>query len=77
VATPQGPEARRVLLGLSDWDDSEVLRGVEPGERVHLISVARLQQQQERFTSRMRERAGGPFPGSRSSGSSSGRSGSR
>lgn len=76
VATPQGPEARRVMLGLSDWDDSEVVRGLEPGERVHLLSVARLQQQQERFTDRMRERAGGPFPGARSGGSS-GRGGGR
>jgi HlyD family secretion protein len=38
--------------------------GLEEGDRVVLISVARLQQQQEEFARRMRERmGGGPFPG--------------
>lgn len=55
----KGPEPRFVLLGLSDWDYTEVVRGLEPGAEVYLISVARLQQQQEQFTNRMRERAGG------------------
>lgn len=63
VKTPQGPEPRMVLLGLSDWDYTEVVRGVEPGAEVYLISVARLQQQQEQFTNRMRERAGGGMLG--------------
>jgi HlyD family secretion protein len=59
VKSPAGPEPQFVLLGLSDWDNTEVLRGVEPGTEVYLISVARLQQQQEQLTNRMRERAGG------------------
>ena len=59
VKTPAGPEPKLVLLGLSDWDNTEVVRGLEPGTEVYLISVARLQQQQEQFTNRMRERAGG------------------
>lgn len=63
VKTAQGPEPRMVLLGLSDWDYTEVVRGVEPGTEVYLISVARLQQQQEQFTNRMRERAGGGMLG--------------
>ena len=63
VKTPQGPEPRMVLLGLSDWDYTEVVRGVEAGAEVYLISVARLQQQQEQFTNRMRERAGGGMLG--------------
>lgn len=73
VKTPQGPEPRMVLLGLSDWDYTEVVRGVEPGTEVYLISVARLQQQQEQFTNRMRERAGGGmFGGGQQRGGSGG-----
>lgn len=59
VQGAEGPEPKVVLLGLSDWDHTEVVRGLEPGTEVYLISVARLQQQQEQFTTRMRERAGG------------------
>jgi HlyD family secretion protein len=63
VETATGPELRKVTLGLNDWDNTEVIRGLEPGEKVVLISVARLQQQQQEFVNRMRERAGGPIPG--------------
>lgn len=58
-----GPEPRSVVLGMNDWDYTEVLRGVELGEEVVLMSVARLQQQQQQFADRMRQRAGGLFPG--------------
>jgi HlyD family secretion protein len=54
-----GPEPKLVMLGLSDWDYTEVVRGLEPGAEVYLISVARLKQQQNEFTDRMRQRAGG------------------
>lgn len=63
VKGPQGPEPKFVMLGLSDWDYTEVLRGLEPGAEVYLISVARLKQQQEQFTNRMRQRAGGGMLG--------------
>jgi HlyD family secretion protein len=64
VEGAKGPEPKLVLFGLSDWDYTEVVRGLEPGTEVYLISVARLQQQQEQFSSRMRERAGnGMFGG--------------
>ncbi|HEX9940738.1 MAG TPA: efflux RND transporter periplasmic adaptor subunit [Thermoanaerobaculia bacterium] len=59
VKGPKGPEPKFVLLGLSDWDYTEVIRGLEPDTEVYLISVARLKQQQDQFTNRMRERAGG------------------
>lgn len=59
VKGTQGPEPKFVLLGLSDWDYTEVIRGLEPDDQVYLISVARLKQQQDQFTNRMRERAGG------------------
>ncbi|RPH55069.1 efflux RND transporter periplasmic adaptor subunit [bacterium] len=76
IKTPTGPEPKLVLLGLSDWDNTEVLRGLEPGTEVYLISVARLQQQQEQFTNRMRERAGGGMFGGGSQQRSGGQSGS-
>jgi HlyD family secretion protein len=59
VAGPNGPEPRRVMLGLNDWEFTEVVSGLEIGDRVVLISVARLQAQQEQFQQRMRERMGG------------------
>jgi HlyD family secretion protein len=54
VRTETGIEPRSVMLGVNDWDYTEVLRGVEPGEQVILISVARLQQQQQDMLNRMR-----------------------
>ncbi|MGH7501821.1 MAG: efflux RND transporter periplasmic adaptor subunit [Longimicrobiales bacterium] len=64
VIGANGPEPRAVTLGLNDWDYTEVVRGVEPGEQVVLISVARLQAVQQEFLDRMRERTGGVIPGS-------------
>ncbi|HYN19351.1 MAG TPA: efflux RND transporter periplasmic adaptor subunit [Thermoanaerobaculia bacterium] len=72
VKGADGPEPKAVLLGLSDWDYTEVVRGLEPGTDVYLISVARLQQQQQESTDRMRQRAGGGmFGGGQRSGSGS------
>ncbi|MFP4622670.1 MAG: efflux RND transporter periplasmic adaptor subunit [Gemmatimonadota bacterium] len=62
VQTPDGPEARRVVLGLNDWDRTQVVSGLEAGERVILVSVARLRQQQEDMMNRIRERSS-PIPG--------------
>ncbi len=69
VQGANGPEARYVQLGLSDWDFTEVISGLEPGTPVILLSVARMQQQQRQFTQRMRQSTG-MFGGS--SGGSSG-----
>ena len=76
VKGANGPEPKTVLLGLSDWDYTEVVRGLEPGTQDYLISVARLQQQQEQFAERTRQRAGGGMLGGGSSGGSQ-RSGGR
>ena len=62
VSTPQGPEARMVRLGLNDWDRTQVVSGVEAGDQVILMSVARLRQQQEDMMNRIRERTS-PIPG--------------
>jgi HlyD family secretion protein len=58
-----GPQPRRVMLGLSDWENTEILSGLEAGEKVLLVSVAQLQQQQQQTLERMRQRSGGVIPG--------------
>ena len=55
-------EPRRVRLGLSDWESTEVLDGLAEGERVALVSIAQLQQGQRDFEARIRARSG-PVPG--------------
>lgn len=55
------PEARSIMIGLNDFDYTEVISGLEPDERVVLMSVARIQAQQQEFTNRIRERASGPL----------------
>jgi HlyD family secretion protein len=63
VRTPGGPEPRRVALGLSDWEFTEVLEGLEPGEKVLLVSVAQLQKRQQERSQRLRDRLSGPLGG--------------
>jgi HlyD family secretion protein len=76
VKTPSGPEARVVMLGLADWDHTEILRGLDDGAEVYLISVVRLQQQQQQQAQRMKERSGaGVFGGGSQRGGGSGRPG--
>jgi len=47
-------EVRPVLLGVNDWDNTEILAGLEEGEMVALIGVAQLMQEQEDMRNRMR-----------------------
>lgn len=54
-----GPEPRRVTLGLSDWEYTEVVEGADEGESVLLITVAQIQRQQRAMQDRVRDRAGG------------------
>lgn len=63
VQSESGPTPRRVVLGVNDWDHTEVVQGLEPGEAVVLMSVARIQQQQQQMLDRMRQSQSGPFPG--------------
>jgi HlyD family secretion protein len=51
-----------VMLGLNDWDKTQVVSGLEAGEEVVLMSVAQLRQQQEEIMNRIRERSS-PIPG--------------
>ncbi len=65
VAMDGAIEARPILIGVNDWDNTEVLAGLEEGEHVALIGAAQLLAQQQEFIDRMRERMGGnnPFGG--------------
>jgi HlyD family secretion protein len=62
IRTATGIEPRAVVLGVNDWEFTEVVSGLQGGEEVVLVSVAQLQRAQEEFNARMRERMGG-FPG--------------
>ncbi|EAU66688.1 efflux transporter, RND family, MFP subunit [Stigmatella aurantiaca DW4/3-1] len=59
-----GLRARRVTLGLSDWEYTEVVSGLEAGEQVLQVSTAQMQQQQQKDLDRFKQRAGGVIPGS-------------
>jgi HlyD family secretion protein len=63
VRTGDKVEPRRVTLGLSDWEYTEIIDGVQPGDPVVLVSVALLQREQQQSTDRMRQRVGGVVPG--------------
>ena len=77
VQTAGGIEPRRVTVGLSDWEYTEIVEGLKAGERVVLVSVAQLQQQQQQMAERMRERTGGGMFGGSSSSSTSTNSNAR
>jgi hypothetical protein len=52
---------RPVLMGVNDWDNTEILAGLEEGEFVALIGVAQLMAEQEEMRNRMMGR--GMIPG--------------
>jgi putative ABC transport system permease protein len=55
-------EVRPVLMGVNDWDNTEILAGLEEGEQVALIGVAQLMAEQENMRNRMMGR-GMSIPG--------------
>jgi HlyD family secretion protein len=54
--------ARAVLIGVNDWNNSEILMGVEEGEVVALIGGAALQARQQERNAQMQSRMGGGLP---------------
>jgi HlyD family secretion protein len=60
------PQPRLVQMGLGDWDNTEIVSGVEEGEQLVIVTAAQLQAQQEAFLEQVRGRMGGqnPFGGS-------------
>ncbi|MBX3174411.1 MAG: efflux RND transporter periplasmic adaptor subunit [Gemmatimonadaceae bacterium] len=55
-------EARVVRLGVADYDFTEVISGLEEGDRVALLSAAALQMQRQENQDRMRAMTGGNSP---------------
>jgi HlyD family secretion protein len=55
-------EPRAVMIGLNDWDFTQVVTGVEEGEQVALIGAAQLRATQDAFLERIRSRSS-PFGG--------------
>ena len=58
VPGANGPEPRMVMLGVNDWDYTEVINGLKEGDKVFLMTGARLAQQQRDAAERMRARSG-------------------
>ena len=56
-------EPRAVQIGLNDYDRTEVVSGLEEGDRVATLGAAQLQAQQQEFLDRIRQRGGGMFGG--------------
>jgi HlyD family secretion protein len=66
VIRPDGTlEIRPVLMGVNDWDNTEILAGLEEGEQVALIGAAQLQAEQQQMMNRMRGMGGMFGPGMR------------
>src|SRR5882672_4308469 len=63
VKNERGLEPRVVRLGLSDFDYTQVLDGVNEGEQVVLLGVAEAQANRAQTQSRIRERMGSGVPG--------------
>ena len=60
-------EPRAVMIGLNDWDYTQVVSGVEDGEHVALIGAAQLRATQDAFLERIRARTS-PFGRGRTGG---------
>ncbi|HEY0670681.1 MAG TPA: efflux RND transporter periplasmic adaptor subunit [Longimicrobiales bacterium] len=65
VPGANGPEPRMVMLGVNDWDYTEVVSGLQEGDKVFLMTAARLAQQQRDRAEMMRQRTSGPMGGMR------------
>jgi HlyD family secretion protein len=63
VVGPDGnPEPRLIQMGIGDWDNTEIVSGVEEGDVLVIVGPAQLQAQQEAFLERIRDRMGGSNP---------------
>jgi len=55
-------EPRAVMIGLNDWDLTEVVSGLEEGESIAIVGAAQLRASQEEFLNRIRSNFS-PFGG--------------
>lgn len=56
------PQPRLVQIGLGDWDNTQIVSGLEEGETLVIVGAAQLQAQQQAFLNQMRSRMGGGSP---------------
>ena len=52
------------MIGLNDWDFTEVVSGLEEGDLIAVVGAAQLRASQDEFLDRMRPNAN-PFGGGR------------
>ena len=57
------PEPRPIRIGLNDWDNTQVVTGLEQGETLAVVGAAQLLAQQQEWLNRIRERSGNLFGG--------------
>ena len=57
-------EPHGVMIGLNDWDFTEVVSGLEEGDLIAVVGAAQLRASQDKFLNRMRSNAN-PFGGGR------------
>ena len=56
-------EPRGVMIGLNDWDFTEVVSGLEEGELIAMVGAAQLRASQDEFLDRIRSNSSNPFGG--------------
>ncbi len=56
-------EPRGVMIGLNDWDFTEVVSGLEEGEQIAIVGAAQLRASQDEFLNRIRSNNSNPFGG--------------
>jgi HlyD family secretion protein len=62
VAADDTLQPRLVQMGIGDWDNTEIVSGVEEGDMLAIVGPAQLQAQQEAFLEQMRGRMSGSNP---------------
>jgi len=56
-------EPRAVMIGLNDWDFTEVVIGLEEGDLIAVVGAAQLRASQDEFLNRIRSNTSNPFGG--------------
>lgn len=54
---------KAVMIGLNDWDFTEVVSGLEEGDLIAIVGAAQLRAQQDEFLNRIRSNRSNPFGG--------------
>ncbi len=57
-------EPRGILIGLNDWDFTEVVSGLQEGDLIAIVGAAQLRASQDQIQERMRQNSN-PFGGGR------------